>query len=215
MRSRTLSAVVLAGLLAFVLLAALGASAYPGGTYCEPDADAYRFWDNYFCDLTSAVTRWGEDNARGAALTHTAFTAFAVALAPFWWLVGALSSPRAGAVVRWLGVPSACAVAALAWLPSTASPRLHTTMVLVAAVPGLAAATLGAVALFLGPHRALGWLGVGTLILGALNTGGYAWAVAHSVACLPWLPVVQKLTGVGLVAWMAGVALSSQRKEAA
>jgi hypothetical protein len=56
---------------------------------------------------------------------------------------------------------------------------------------------------------------VGTLILGALNTGGYAWAVAHSVACQPWLPVVQKLTGVGLVAWMAGVALSSQRKEAA
>jgi hypothetical protein len=215
MRSRALSAVVLAGLAGFLLLATLGARAYPGGTYCEPDAGAYRFWGNFFCDLTSEVTRRGEDNARGASLTHAAFTAFAVALAPFWWLVGALSSPRAGMLVRLLGVPSAVAVAALAWLPSTWSPRLHTTMVLVAAVPGLAAATLAAVALLVGPQRALGWLGVVTLVLGALNTGGYVWAVAHSVACLPWLPAVQKLTGIGLVAWMTSVALISLRREAA
>jgi hypothetical protein len=110
-------------------------------------------------------------------------------------------------------VPSACAVAALAWLPSTGSPRLHTTMVLVAALPGLLAATLGAVALLVGPERALGWLGVGTLVLGTLNTGGYVWAVAHAVACVPWLPVVQKLAGVGLVAWMTSVALLSLRRE--
>jgi hypothetical protein len=209
MRSRATSVVVLAGLAIFFLLAALGARAYPGGTYCEPDADAYRFWGNFLCDVTSGVTRRGEDNARGASLTRAAFIVFAFVLAPFWWLVGALSSRRAGTVIRSLGLPSACAVAALAWLPSTWSPRLHTTTVLVAAVPGLAAATLAAVALLAGRRAALGWLGVATLLLGALNTGGYVWSVAHSVACLPWLPVVQKLAGIGLVSWMAGVALVS------
>jgi hypothetical protein len=209
MRSRAPSVIVFAGLTAFLLLAALGAHAYPGGTYCEPEARAYQFWGNFLCDLTSGVTRRGEDNTRGASLTQAAFSAFAIALAPFWWLLGAVSSPGAGAVVRLLGFSSACAVAALAWLPSTWSPRVHTTMVLVAAVPGLSAATLGAVVLLVGRHATLGWLGVGTLVLGALNTGGYVWAVAHSVACLPWLPIVQKFAGFGLILWMAGVALLS------
>jgi hypothetical protein len=213
--NRALAAVVLGGLALFVTLAALGAFSYPGGTYCEPQADAYRFWGNFFCDITSAVSRRGEDNARGASYTHAAFASFAVALAPFWWLLGGLASRRLGFVVRFLGVPSACAVAAIAWMPSTASPRLHTTMVLVAAIPGLVAATLGALALALGPRRALGWLGVATLLAGAANAAGYVWAVAHSVACLPWLPVVQKLTAMGLVAWMAGVAVVSRRAEAA
>jgi hypothetical protein len=209
MRSRALSAIVLAGLAAFILLATLGASAYPGFTYCEPDAGAYRFWGNFFCDVTSDITRRGEDNARGAALTRAAFGVLALALGPFWWLLGALSSPRAGAAIRLLGLPSACAVAVLAWLPSTWSPRVHTAMVLVAAVPGLAAATLGVVALLVGRHTALGWLGVGTLVLGAVNTGGYVWSVVHAVACLPWLPVVQKLAAIGLVLWVAGVAVLS------
>ena len=214
MRSHALSVVVLAGLCGFLLFAALGARAYPGGTYCEPNADAYRFWGNFFCDVTSAVTRRGEDNARGASLTHGAFASFAVALAPFWWLMGGITSPGLGRVVRFLGLPSAFAVAVLAWLPSTWSPRLHTTMVLVAAIPGLVAATLGAVALLTGQHRALAWLAVATLAAGALNTAGYVWAVAHAVACLPWLPVVQKLAGIGLVAWMASVAVASLRAEA-
>jgi hypothetical protein len=211
MTRRTLSAVVLVGLTAFLSLSALAALAYPGGTYCEPGADVYRFWDNYFCDVTSEVTRRGQDNARGASFMHGAFACFAVALAPFWWLLGGLASPRAGRVIRGLGLPSAVAVAVLAWLPSVGSPRLHSAMVLVAAVPGLAAATLGAVALLAVPRRALGWLGVATLFAGALNTGGYVWAVAHSVACLAWLPAVQKLTAIGLVTWMAGVAVASLR----
>jgi hypothetical protein len=214
MRSRALPAVVLAGLVGYLLFTALGARAYPGGTYCEPSADAYRFWGNFLCDVTSAVTRRGEDNARGAMLTHGAFASFAVALAPFWWLMGSMASPRLGRVIRFLGLPSACAVAVLAWLPSTWSPRMHTATVLVAALPGLVAATVGAVALVTARHRRLFGLAVGTLALGALDTIGYVWAVVHAVACLPWLPVVQKLAGVGLVAWMASVAVASFRGEA-
>lgn len=209
--TRALGTVVLVGLLGFLVFATLGALAYPGFTFCEPKAESYRFWGNFFCDVTSAVTRRGEDNARGAAFTHAAFGSMAVALGPFWWLVGALGSPRLGVVVRALGVPSAAAVALLAWLPSTGSPTVHTTMVLVATLPGLLAAMLGTVALLAGPERHLGWLGVATLLMGAANTAGYVWAVAHSVGCLPWLPVVQKLTGIGLVVWMTGVALSARR----
>jgi hypothetical protein len=211
MTRRVLSVVVLSGLAGFLVLGALGALAYPGGTFCEPSADAYRFWDNYFCDVTSAVTRRGEDNARGASLTHAAFASFAVALVPFWWLLGGLASPRLGTVIRFLGLPSAFATAVLAWLPSVWSPRLHTATVLVAALPGLVAATLGAVALFAVRRRALAWLGVTSLLAAALNTGGYVWAVVYSIACLAWLPVVQKLAAIGLIAWMAGVAVVSLR----
>jgi hypothetical protein len=212
---RALSVLVLGGLAGFLVLAALGALAYPGGTYCEPAATAYRFFDNYFCDVTSDVTRRGEDNVTGARLTRAAFGSFAVSLGPFFWLLGGLGTRRLGAAVRALGVPSACAVAGVAWLPSTGSPSLHTTMVLVAAVPGLLAVTLGTVALFAGRRRRLAWLGAATLAAGALNTAGYVWAVSHLVACLPWLPVVQKLAGTGLVAWMAGAALAAFREKTA
>jgi hypothetical protein len=213
-RSRALSVVVLVGLFGFLVLAVLGALAYPGGTYCEPSARVYRFWDNFLCDVTSEITRRGEDNAAGARLTRAAFGSFAVALAPFWWLLGGLGSRGLGTAVRLLGVPSAMAVAVVAWLPSTWSSTVHTTMVLVAAIPGLLAAMLGTVLLLAGPRRGLGWLGVATLAAGALNTAGYVWAVAHLVACLPWLPVVQKLAGIGLVSWMAAVALRPLRGDA-
>jgi hypothetical protein len=65
--ARLCSIAIVAGLVSFVGLTALAALAYPGGTYCEPDADRYRFWGNFFCDLTAPLTRKGIDTGAGPA----------------------------------------------------------------------------------------------------------------------------------------------------
>jgi hypothetical protein len=213
--SRVLSLVVLWGLCAFLVLATLGALAYPGGTYCEPEADAYRFWGNFFCDLSGDFTRRRDQNVAGALLTRAAFASFALALGPCFWLIGGTASRGLGRAVRSFGATSACATAVLAWLPSVSSAEVHTVVALVAAIPGLLAMTLGTVALFAARRVGLAWLGVVTLGAGALNTAGYVWAVRHQIACLPWLPVVQKLAAIVLVLWMTGVALVFLRRETA
>jgi len=213
--SRVLALVVLWGLCAFLVLASLGALAYPGGTYCEPEAEAYRFWGNFFCDVSGDFTRRREQNVAGALFTRAAFASFAVALGPCFWLVGGMGSRRLGRAVRSFGATAAAATAVLAWLPSVSSAELHTVVALVAAIPGLLAMTLGTVALFPARRFGLAWLGVATLGAGALNTAGYVWAVRHLVACLPWLPAVQKVAAMMLVLWMTGVALASLRRETA
>src|SRR5262252_10597663 len=94
--ARWCSVAIVVGLLAFVVLTALAAARYSGGTYCEPDAEQYRFWGNFFCDLTGERTRRGLDNAQVAALANAGFVCFSMALAPFFWLLGGLVAARSG-----------------------------------------------------------------------------------------------------------------------
>ncbi len=201
-------------LLGFTLLTALAALAYPGGTYCEPAATSYRFWGNYFCDLTAHVTGRGEDNARSAALAEAAFASFALALAPFFWLLAELSGRRP--VVRSLGLVSAFATIVLAGLPSRSGVNLHAFAVFSATIPGLVAVTLGVAGLVRGRSRGAGarvaaWLGGLTLVSGLADATGYAYALATHAACVPWLPAMQKIVALALVAWMLAVATSAWR----
>lgn len=203
------------GLAGFLLLMVLAARAYPGGTYCEPAATAYRFWGNYFCDLTGLLTHRGEDNTRSAGLAAAAFVSFALAAGPFFWLLGGLSGwPRS---VRTLGLVAALGTVVLAWVPSRAGATVHATAVFSATIPGLVAAGLGMVGTLrarAGPAlaRASGCFGVATFAAGLANAAGYAQAVATSTGCVPWLPVLQKLTGIFLVSWMLLVALASRNE---
>jgi hypothetical protein len=204
-------------LLGFVLLTGLAALAYPGGTYCEPAATSYRFWGNYFCDLTAPVTSRGEDNARSAALAEAAFASFALAWGPFFWLLAACSQRRR--VVLGFGLVSALATVVLAWLPSRSGPTLHAVAVFSATIPGLVAATLGVVGLFRGrsrgsPPGVTAWLGALTLVSGLADATGYAYALATHAGCLPWLPAVQKLVALALVAWMLAIATSAWHRAA-
>ena len=207
--SRTLGAALALGVAGFVMLTALAAAAYPGGTYCEPAATSYRFWGNYFCDLTASVTGRGEDNARSAALAQAAFACFALATAPFFWLLGGLSSrPR---LVRTPGLVAALGTVALAWLPSRAGANLHATAVFSATIPGLMAAGLGVHAAFRSQDRRASvrlaaWLGAATFLAGAADAAGYGHAVATHAGCIPWLPVLQKITALCLLGWMLTVA---------
>jgi hypothetical protein len=209
--TRAAGALLVAGLAGFVVLTALAAHAYPGGTYCEPDATSYRFWGNFFCDLTATVTGRGADNTRSAAFAEAAFASFAVAAAPFFWLLGRLSARR---TVRFFGAVSAAATAALAWLPSRSDPNLHATFVFGATIPGLLAAGFGVDGLLrrragASGLRRVGLLGILTFAAGLLDAAGYTYALVTHARCVPWLPALQKIVALFLLAWMLGVAAVS------
>lgn len=215
--ARPLATLSLVALGAFLMLMTLAAVAYPGGTYCEPAADRYRFWGNYFCDLTASVTGRGEDNSKSAALTEAAFVCFALAAAPFFVLLGRMSG-RARAVGS-LGVVSALGTAVLAWLPSRAGPTLHAAAVFSATIPGLAAAALGAYGsckrTLPARLRIPSALGVATFCVGLVDAAGFAYAVATQAGCVVWLPALQKVVALLLVLWIGATAVVATREPTA
>jgi hypothetical protein len=211
--SRAAGIILVLGAFGFVVLSALAAAAYPGGTYCEPAAESYRFWGNYFCDLTALITGRGADNTRAAAFARAAFACFALATGPFFWLLGGLSAWPA--LVRVLGSVAALGTLCLAWLPSRAGATLHLVAVFSATIPGLAAAALGIAGAFRSPDRRLGarfsaWLGTVTLLAATADAAGYAHAVSTHAGCVPWLPALQKVTALLLLAWMLAVAAAAR-----
>jgi len=213
--SEMLAAFVVAGLIGFLGLTLRAALVYPGGTYCEPAATSYRFWGNYFCDLTASVTGRGLDNSRSAALAHGAFASFGVAAGPFFWLLAELAGGRP--LARALGLVSALATVGLAWIPSGFGPGLHALAVFCATIPGLAAAGLGVQGLRRsrpGDARTklATWLGAATILAGFADAAGYGYALSTRAGCVPWLPALQKMVGLLLVAWMLAVAVAAVRQ---
>jgi len=276
---------VLAGLAAFVFFTALSAAAYPGGTFCDAHAAGYRFWENFFCDLTQPVTQVGVDNSRARGLAEASFVCFSLALGPFFWVLGAIVGARLGALIRGFGLVSALGTNVIAWLPSVASPFLHQLSVFSAAVPGLLATSLGvwgeltlrrkswrdrsrsareaeshasalarptpaadqvdtdagrgrlppkrvpfsavqnsreklkSLAVVLTPRAGgetrvsltpRGALGGASLVFGIADAAHYAYAIAVP-GCYPWLPALQKLSALCLMAWMLSVARAGLR----
>jgi hypothetical protein len=208
------SLLVAAGLVAFLALHVASAVAYPGGTSCNAGAVRYEVLGNFFCDLASPLTPLGLDNTVSARLATAAFVCVAMAMAPFWWLVGRLVGRWPGRIVFGLGALSAVATIGLGGLPSARWPMAHYLTVFAASLPGLAAAIVGAIGLLVAGRRGAGLAGLAVLILGAIDAAGYAHAVAAGIHCAPALPVLQKAAAAGLVAWMAAVAAIGARRPA-
>ena len=106
---------------------------------------------------------------------------------------------------------TASLAAAAAW-----EPTLHAFAVFGATLPGLAAVTLGVLGVWRLRARArslrvLAWLGALTFVAGFADAAGYAFALATRAGCLPWLPALQKLVALSLVAWMLSVAAEAWR----
>jgi len=209
--SRIASALIVSGVFAFLALQIAAAAAYPGGTFCDATAPRYQFWGNYVCDVMQPRSQAGVENALAVPLGTASFVAVAMAFVPFWWLVGGLVGRGLGWAVRVAGMISACATIVVALVPSGRWPLLHVAAVFAAAIPGLAAAVVGAIALWRAGRRGLGALGLLTLVAGAVDAAGYARAVLHGTRCNPALPGVQKIAALALVAWMVAVAAQGTR----
>lgn len=208
--NRIAAAVVLGALAAFLVLHALAALAYPGGTFCDANAEGYRFWGNFFCDLTQPVTQRGIDNARARLFAEASFVCFALALGPFFWVLGSRLPRSLGRALRLFGLIAAFGTNLIAWLPSRVSALLHQVAVFSATLPGLLAALLGVFGLFrTGDERfatrVSAVFGASALAFGAADAAYYAYAIGVP-GCHVWLPVLQKLAALCLVAWMALVA---------
>jgi hypothetical protein len=122
---------------------------YPGGTGWDPTTRGNDFWLNYLCDLERGVAINGQPNAVGSVLAQAAMFVLGAGMLPFWWALPRLfpSSPRLGRAVRALGSTTLPGLAAVALLPSDRFASLHPFTMMLAGLPGLAAAALAVVGL--------------------------------------------------------------------
>jgi hypothetical protein len=230
---RALAAAVVTSVVGFVGLEASAMWLYPGGTWWDPTTVGYRFWQNYLCDLEWHVGLNGQDNTAGSRLAKAAMLLLLAGLAAFWLIVPSLFGEgeppgRQGArrIFSWrlgglaallsvpfLGLASVAGAVAVALMPSDRFPVLHGLMVIVAGVPGLAAAALSTRRLLArgGLWPAGGWLGAALFAVALADLALYTahWAAGDNAA--PVLPAIQKVGLFLLLGWMNGVALRVMR----
>jgi hypothetical protein len=185
----------------FVVFEAVAMSLYPGGTWWEPGARGYRFWQNYVCDTTLRVALNGQANGLGSLVSQAAMLVLVAGFVPFWWI----AAGRDGRIVRVLGVASVVGTAAVTLMPSDRFGAMHGVAVMVGATTGLAAAVLATVAQHRAGDRVAGWLGVAALGSAGVDFGMYVHTFASGGAGWMAVPAVQKLALMVLLAWMAAV----------
>jgi hypothetical protein len=206
---------------------------YPGGTWWDATTVGYRFWENYLCDLEWHVALNGQDNTAGSHLAKAAMLVLLAGLAAFWLIVAKLFGERnrqdarapkenfPGSLASWrflfsvptLGLASVGGTVAVALMPSDRFPVLHGLMVIVAGVPGLAAAALATRGLL---RPGSGWpaggrVGGALFAVALVDLALYTvhWAAGDNAT--PLLPAIQKVGLFLLLAWMSGVALRVMR----
>ena len=214
---KILAVALLILLAVFVSLTATAAALYPGGTWCDKSSPGFDLAQNFLCDLLHERALNGTANP-GATLARTGMLSLAVALVPFWLGVAELvrARPVLASATRAFGVISALGTALVSLNPSDRFAALHQTAVLGTTVSALAAALSGCVGLYLAPGgRGLATLGGLSLVLAGIDGFLYLRQVFSPVACATLLPVVQKLAGLLVLAWMLAVAARLSRRPTA
>jgi hypothetical protein len=180
----------------FVVLYAVAAWLYPGGSSAHPAQTGFSFFENYWCDLLDATAYGGRPNpARPVALTAT--VVLSAGLSVLWWAVPALfpGASRRAALVRVAGVASAAITPFIA-------TRHHDVAIQLAGLPGITGfavtmATLG--------HRA-GRATTATarlaLLLIVVNYFIWETRIGHAA-----LALVQKGAFAAFLAWVVLIAL--------
>jgi hypothetical protein len=215
--SRVLSNAVLVGLALFVALVAVAMAFYPGGTCWDVTTRGHRFWQNFLCDLEWRVALNGEPNLLGSRLAQTAMLLLVFGLAPFWFDVPYLFAARqrvGGVAVRALGLTSVAATIAVVFMPSERFGALHGVMVIVACVPGLAAATWAVRGLALGEPRprVCAWIGGSMFVFALVDFVLYASHLIRHTEGTPAVPAIQKVALILLLTWMVALALRVARR---
>lgn len=194
----------------FLALYVAAASSYPGANHFDHSAQSYHLWHNFICDVLHVETIGGRLNPDGAALGTAAMVALVPGYVCLWWLLPLFfpHRPRLGRIVRALGPLSGVCLVGVALTPSNSLPVLHAIFILLAGVPGLSAAVIGAFGVLSSrsaPKFVVG-LAAGMGLSAAIDMGLY---LHHLVTgdMIVALPAVQKVAGLFFVALMPVVAM--------
>ncbi|HEX4447257.1 MAG TPA: hypothetical protein VH044_10995 [Polyangiaceae bacterium] len=220
----------------FVAMEGAAMCLYPGGTWWNATTRGHRFWQNYLCDLEWRVALDGQPNALGSTLAQAAMVLLVAGLAPFWLALPRLFAPHSSATpapderpawsgrtplvsraVPALGLTSVVATTAAIFMPSDRFGALHGATVIVACVPGLAAAALAVLGLARGEPRPRVAAALGGAMLAFAFVDFVLYAshfLAHTEGST-LVPALEKVALILLLSWMVTVATRAGRAQAA
>ena len=187
---------------AFVALLGVSAVLYPGGTWTDSSTTSYRFFENFFCDLTHETGLNGAPNP-GAVYAKAALIGVSPALLLFYLaLADRVPSAPSGArtLVRGFGVLSALGLLFVPITPSDRFALMHTAAALSASVAGLLGLAVFALLARRSPKQGLPALIL--LLMVAVDVALYIQQVRTHGPTPILLPALQKLAALWLVGWM-------------
>lgn len=195
--------VPIVGIGVFALLYFIATLRYPGGSQADHAARGFSWLHNYWCNLLNEQAINGARNpARPVALTAMGFLGISLAL--FWWQLPTLLpfSIRGAAVVRWSGTLAMLATGFLA-------TPYHDSATTAASVLGLF--TLLGTFLGLQRLRARKLLWFGATCMGLIGANNFIYYTGYA---LFFLPLLQKITTVWVLAWIIQLAWLLYRRSA-
>jgi hypothetical protein len=204
--ARAGSTAIFAAVAGFVALIAPAMAEYPGGTSWDRTTRGNDFWLNYLCDLERGVAINGQPNAVGSVLAQVAMVVLGAGMLAFWWALPLLfpASPRLGRAVRAMGWTSLPGMVAVALLPSDSFASLHPYTMMLAGLPGLAAAALAV--LGLASESAGTWLpaavGGAALVVSCLDFVLYVRQLASEEPGPTALAVLERTATILVLLWM-------------
>ncbi len=204
---RLLALSVVPPLLLFSGLISLAMASYPGGTWEERHEVGHSQVRNFLCDLVRPVALNGAPNETGAQYAEFALLAFAVSLTPFFLITPVLFEERRrlARLVAVSGALSSLGGVGILAVPSYRfGALLHGLMVLLAALPGLAAALGATFGVWTAqtPVRAVRVAALSTLLVFAGAVVVFAVQLSRGTETTPGLPVLEKLGFALTMLWM-------------
>jgi hypothetical protein len=209
------SAAIVAAVVGFVALIVLAMAEYPGGTGWDATTRGSDFWLNYLCDLERSVALNGQPNAFGSALAQAAMLVLASGLLVFWWALPRLfpASPRLGCAVRALGLATLPGMLAVSLLPSDRFPAWHPIAMVLAGLPGLAAAALGVLGMAREPPlRIATAVGGAAVVTSMVDFVLYVRQFAGVGPGPTALAVLERAALILVLAWMCVIAWGARRR---
>ncbi len=208
-RIRIESGALLASAVGFVVLFALAARAYAGGTHFDHAATGHDFWRNTLCDVARTVAINDRPNGCACWLARVAMITLALGIGVLFVVLPRLfpSRPRLGRLVRALGVATVPCAISVVLLPTDRFGQLHGLAIVLAGALGLTTVLLALKGLFSDPRapRHVVSLGVITMSVAAVDFALYVVEFASQSPAQLAVPVLERLTTILLLVWMVAV----------
>ncbi len=210
--NRIARAILLLGVLQYVVLVGLAMAYYPGGHEWDEAVPGYSFWRNSSSDLGRPEAWNGRDNTVSSRLYTIALLGVIISLAPLWLIVPAIipNLRIVGRIVQAMGFASMVGMVGVGVAPSGSHPHMHMVMIGLAAVPVIPAVVLLTVGMFIDracPRR----LPIASTITLVPILIHFAQYIHHFWLGGPWTPgcvIAQRFMTAAVLAWLALISIS-------